>query len=490
MERIILLTANNLYSILILIISMIFFIFILKKYTKDTKKILKYLYFIYFIVIFRVLIRSSDVFDSKKAIGLFYLILSFSIIRVVDLVFKQFIIKNKRKKEIPQLILNLFTFVIFIISFLYILRNYYGVNLTSLLTTSAILSAVIGLALQDTLTTFIAGLILTTDSSMEIGDTVEVGDIIGKVADTNWYSTKLQKLGGGVINIPNNIFLKSITSNYYKKTNIILRIKVSCSYSDPPNKVRDTLLCIAAANNKILQNPEPYVAILAFGDFSIDYELRIWVYEEYLRRARIETELYSAIWYAFKREGIKIPFPTREILRPRDLEDKSHKIEKSYLKNVEFFKNLSNEDIEKLIDISQIRMYGKDEYVFFQGDKGDSFFLIKSGNVSIIIDNREITTLSKGEFFGEMSLLTGKLRSASVRALVDIEVIVIDKKSFKEVIQENKVLFESVLNYLTKREEENIIFRKEMSKDAELNKNYKEKIKKNMFNKLIKFFEL
>ena len=395
-----------------------------------------------------------------------------------------------RKKEIPQLIINTFTLLFFTISILFILRHYFQINLTSLLTTSAILSAVIGLALQDTITTFISGLILTTDNSLEIGDTIEINDICGKVVDTNWYSTKLQKVGGGVVSIPNNFLLKSITTNYYKKTNLILKINVGCSYGDPPNKVREILLNIASSNTKVLKNPEPYVVLLGFNDFSIDYELRIWVFDEYLRRARVETEIKTAIWYAFKREGIKIPFPVREILRPKDMIDDSDNIDKLYFKNIDFFKELNEEVINSLIEIASNKLYGKDEYIFYQDDEGESFFVIKQGKVVVIIDNREIATLGNGDFFGEMSLLSGKPRTASIKALEDTELLIIHKEHFKELIKDNKSIFDNVFKYLSEREKENLKNKQNFNLSLDFNKKQLQNLEKSVFRKLVKFFEI
>lgn len=489
MENLILIINNRMYTIGVLTLFLIAIIFILKKSSFKTSKIFKYLYFIYWFLVFTIIFQNSPYLSGEKIKGVYYIILSFLTIKLIDLILKQVLMAKIRKKEVPQLIINTLTLIFFVISILFILRQYYHINLTSLLTTSAILSAVIGLALQDTLTTFISGLILTTDNSLEIGDTIEIDDICGKVIDTNWHSTKLQKLGGGLVSIPNNLLLKSIKTNYYKKSNLILRIKVGCSYGDPPNKVKDILLDIADKNKKVLKNPEPYVVLLEFNDFSIDYELRLWVFDEYLRRARIETEIKTAIWYAFKREGIKIPFPIREILRPKDMVEDT-KIDHLYFKNIDFFSDLNEKDIDSLIKISKRKLYGKDEFIFYQDEEGDSFFLIKEGRVAVIIDSREITTLNSGDFFGEMSLLSGKPRTASIQVMEDTEVLIIYKEYFKDLIKNNKNVFDNVLKYLSEREAENIKNKKKYNTSSEFNDKQLKSIKKNVFKRLVNFFEI
>ena len=236
MEPLILISNNTLFAISIILLTLVFFIFVIKKYIENSGKLMKYLYFIYFIVIFKISTRNLDLLHSNKAIGIFYIILSFSLIKFIDIVLHELYYKSKKDFEIPHLVRNIIVVVAFVISLLLILKNYFNVNLTSLLTTSAILSAVIGLAVQDTLTTFIAGLVLTSDKSIEIGDNIVVKDIMGKVIDTNWRTTKLIKAGGGIVNIPNNLISKEMTINYFKISELILSIKVSASYNDSPNK--------------------------------------------------------------------------------------------------------------------------------------------------------------------------------------------------------------------------------------------------------------
>ncbi|MBP6467806.1 MAG: mechanosensitive ion channel [Fusobacteriaceae bacterium] len=490
METLILVSNNTLFSISILLLTLIFFIFIIKKFIKNSGKLMKYLYFIYFISIFRIFTKNLDLFHSNKAIGIFYIILSFSLIKFIDIVLHESYYKAKKDFEIPHLVRNIIVVVTFVISLLLILKNYFNVNLTSLLTTSAILSAVIGLAVQDTLTTFIAGLVLTSDKSIEIGDNIIIKDIMGRVIDTNWRTTKLMKAGGGIVNIPNNLILKEMTINYFKTSELILSIKVSASYADPPNKVKAILLDVALNNENTVKTNEPFVIISSYGDYAINYELKLWIKAEFFRKVQVESEIYTTIWYAFKRNGIKIPYPIREILTPEDMEDKFCPVNNSYFKKVEFLKNLSSQELGEIANASRLKIYGKDEYIFFQGDKGNSFFIIKSGSVSIILDGRVISKLGEGSFFGEMSLLTGNPRTASIKTLEDTEVLVIDKESFKTFIQNNKVLLENVLEYLTIREEEQLNFKEKLSLSSQEKSKQIQNIKENTLQKLLRFFEI
>lgn len=312
---------------------------------------------------------------------------------------------------------------------------------------------------------------------------------MGKIIDTNWRTTKLLKAGGGIVSIPNNLLLKEITVNYLKRSNIVITIKVSASYNDSPNKVKNLLLKVAHNNVNVVKDPEPFVIISGYGDSGINYELKATIHEEYLRRILIETELYSSIWYAFNREGIKIPYSVREIVTPKDLLASSPEILSSYFQKVEFFNTLKEEDLNKLQQITKLQTFGRNEFIFMQNDPGDSFFIIKTGKVCIMLDDKEIACLHEGDFFGEMSLLTGNPRTASVKASEDTEVLVIEKDAFKGLIQTNQELLENVLEFLTKREEEQLKIRKEKDAGRIKNQNSSE-MKKTILKKLVKFFEI
>lgn len=483
------LSNSTLLHISISMLALVLFIFLIKKYMKTPTKLIKYLYFIFFLIIYKVLSLNITRLNSPKILGFFYIILSFSFIKFIDILINESYYKKKKNLEIPHLIRNIAVVLAFSVSFLSILKNFFNVNLTSLLTTSAILSAVIGLAVQDTLTTFIAGLVLTSDHSFELGDTVIIKDIVGKIIDTNWRTTKLLKAGGGIVSIPNNLLLKEITVNYLKRSNIVITIKVSASYNDSPNKVKNLLLKVAHNNVNVVKDPEPFVIISGYGDSGINYELKATIHEEYLRRILIETELYSSIWYAFNREGIKIPYSVREIVTPKDLLASSPEILSSYFQKVEFFNTLKEEDLNKLQQITKLQTFGKNEFIFMQNDPGDSFFIIKTGKVCIMLDDKEIACLHEGDFFGEMSLLTGNPRTASVKASEDTEVLVIEKDAFKGLIQTNQELLENVLEFLTKREEEQLKIRKEKDAGRIKNQNSSE-MKKTILKKLVKFFEI
>lgn len=127
----------------------------------------------------------------------------------------------------------------------------------------------------------------------------------------------------------------------------------------------------------------------------------------------------------------------------------------SLLKQVSFFKDLSNGDIRKIFSIAGIKIYGPGQMVFAKEDLGNNFFIVKSGRIKIFTaiggKKKTFAYLKKGDFFGEMSLLGGKVRSASAQATEESELFVVSKKNFKRLILENPEFSLKLLHTLADR---------------------------------------
>lgn len=128
----------------------------------------------------------------------------------------------------------------------------------------------------------------------------------------------------------------------------------------------------------------------------------------------------------------------------------------SVLKQVTFFSGLNSSELNKILSIAGTKKYAAGQIVFSKADIGNNFFVVKSGRIKIFTTvgagKRKIFAfLKKGEFFGEMSLLGGKVRSASAQAVLDSEVFVISKKNFRRLLIENPEFSLKLLQTLAER---------------------------------------
>ena len=178
-----------------------------------------------------------------------------------------------------------------------------------LVTTSAVSAVVIGFALQDTLGNAFAGLAIQSERPFQVGHWVKVGEHEGRVADVTWRATKLRTRTGNLVVLPNNVVAKDPITNYSEPAAPSrLHVEVGASYLAPPSQVKTTLLSAIRHCSLVLPAPAPEVMLLSFDASAITYRAFFWI-ENYERDEPALDQVRTAIYYAFQRHGIEIPYP-------------------------------------------------------------------------------------------------------------------------------------------------------------------------------------
>jgi CRP-like cAMP-binding protein len=160
---------------------------------------------------------------------------------------------------------------------------------------------------------------------------------------------------------------------------------------------------------------------------------------------------------------MEIPFPSMNINVTEMNEDREQrKHDEEYarrvdaLSRVDVFRALDAEKIDRLARRMRMIIYGPGEVVLRQGDPGDSLYVVRSGSVAVQLGahvaRKEVATLSAGQFFGEMSLMTGESRAATVVAKSDCECYIVDKEAFQEILDERPELAGVISDILSRRQ--------------------------------------
>lgn len=375
-------------------------------------------------------------------------------------------LKIRGKKPVPRITRDFVLFLCYAILVFIVLRLQSNINLVSLVTTSAALTVVLGIAAQSMLSNFFFGLVLQIERPFDIGDWIQVGETIGMVTSINWKSTKLVTRDKVLVYIPNSEITSRVFLNYSKPDRKVRsRISIGLDYDVPPDRVKKTILDVLQHHPKILKHPGPDVMLTAFGDSAISYEIRFW-HENFSNEIKIKSEINSLIWYALKRHNIAIPFPIRNIHYAHEdrafvaatREQRSSELIRMFDK-VPILSPLSSEEREKLARQIDIEPFGEGEIIVRQHEDGDSLYLIARGACEVLVEGpsremKQVAVLKKGDFFGEMSLLTGEPRTATVRAMADTEVIMIQKEVFSEILSANSGISEYLGQVLAERQQQ------------------------------------
>src|SRR5215467_4506912 len=366
-----------------------------------------------------------------------------------------------KRIDAPTLIRNIFTIVAFTILFLIAFTFLFpGINRGALFTTSAIFGVILGLALQDTLGNFFAGISLQADRPFQVGDVITVGANrhTGVVEEISWRALKIRTFTNHVVLIANSNAARE-PIEVCPRDNLNARIVFfNTLYTDSPAKTIHVVREAVREAENVSSRVPPIVRIRNLGDNGVDYEVKYWLVD-YAKYNDTDALVRQRIWYAFRRAGLNFAFPTRTLFVERrhgaEMRDGDGGAIAERLAAVDIFAPLSADETTMLAQAAVRHVFAPGETVIRAGDPGSSMFVVHKGRVRVqVSDNgrpRTVATLNEGDFFGEMALFTGEPRTANVLALEETEVLEIGHAAMKRVFDTNPDLVESLSFIMAER---------------------------------------
>jgi small-conductance mechanosensitive channel/CRP-like cAMP-binding protein len=387
-------------------------------------------------------------------------ILAYIVVRGLSfLIFGMF--RLRRGFDAPTLVRNVFSIVAFSLLFLLIFTfEFPKANLGALFTTSAIFGVILGLALQDTLGNFFAGISLQADRPFQVGDVITVGTQrhTGVVEEISWRAIKIRTFQNHVVLINNSGAAKE-PIEVCPRDNLNARLVFfNTLYTDSPAKTIHVVREAVRETDNVSARVTPIVRIRNLGDYGVEYECKYWL-EDYAKYNDTDALIRQRIWYAFRRAGLNFAFPTRTLHIERkpgsEIRETDGGAIVERLSAVDIFAPLSVEETQMLALAAVRHVFAPGETVIRAGDPGSSMFVVHNGRVQVQVNEngrpRPVATLNEGDFFGEMALFTGEPRTANVVALEETEVLEIGHGAMKQVFDTNPDLVESLSFIMTER---------------------------------------
>jgi small-conductance mechanosensitive channel/CRP-like cAMP-binding protein len=385
------------------------------------------------------------------------------VLLAVDVVFGR-----RTHRAPPRIFRDLTQAVVYVIVLMLTLRAV-GVEPSSLLTTSALLTAVVGLALQDTLGNMVTGLALQMQRPFQVGDWIQFDPDarqIGQVTEVNWRATTVITSELVELIVPNALLAKAPIRNYSRPSNVSRRtVTVQGPYDRSPKRVHDAILAAISGTPGVLSDPPPWVQTRAFGESGIDYAVYFFS-DDFAGRDRVDGHVRDRIWYALQRGEVEIPFPQRTVhmhavseeSRGRSLERELERRDR-VLRCVDFLDVLPPEAHRALAACAVVRLYAPGEIIVSYGESSGELYIIDRGSVVVELPReerapREVARLGPGKFFGEMGLMTGEQRKATVRADAECELIVVSHEAFHSTLADNPGVIEKLSELLLARQAE------------------------------------
>lgn len=340
--------------------------------------------------------------------------------------------------KVPRVLIQINAVALILIALCIILVRIFSVPVGNVITTSSIFIAIIGFALRNMISDLFTGIALGIEQPFSLGDWLQIQDgTVGQVVEMNWRSTRLLTREEISVVIPNSELAISTFKNYSKperpwrdEFEILLDQYVTAHQAE-----RLLLSAIRLVPEITALNKTAEVRISEYTPNGIVWQLRYWV-PDYPRMSELRYKVQRSILRSMHYAGLSIPSAqVRVNPHPDSNQDEAFQ----FLRRIGLFRELVDEELEQLKATMKERLVKASEEVVIQGDQGDSLFVVKEGLMRVNISRNDrspvtVANLLPGSFFGEMSLLTGDTRNATVTAQVDSLVFEVKKSDFEPVL--------------------------------------------------------
>ncbi|MEI8259233.1 MAG: cyclic nucleotide-binding domain-containing protein, partial [Deltaproteobacteria bacterium] len=340
-----------------------------------------------------------------------------------------------------------------------------GADARALATTGGLVTAGLTFSLQQTLGDLVAGLLLQAEAPFKVGDWIAYDSDpshIGRVVEINWRATKIVTDDLVELAVPNSLLSKAAIINYHEPALPARRtVRVTVSYDTPPERMASIAISVTREVDGVLAEPEPSCVLETFADSGVTYGLRYFVRDQ-ARRILIDSAVRVRLWYALRRVGVPIVFPRTDVALVDVHTERSgiaaaeRTVREELFLHVDFLRVLPKEERVALAERARTELYATGETVVREGGEGTEMYVIADGELAVYTDQgrREIARIQRGGFFGEMALLTGEPRSATVRAVNPCTVHVIDKRVMQAIFDEHPKMLGVVSEAVATRQDE------------------------------------
>ncbi len=371
--------------------------------------------------------------------------------------------KAAEQPGVPALIRAIAKLLVLLITGAVLIAELTDVDLMPVLVSSTVLSAVLGLALQDVLRNVFAGVAMQFERVPRKGDWLEIDGEMARIEEMSWRTTRLRTNTGVALVEPNALLAERRLENYGSTSMPIgFEFEVGLPYGCAPRDAAAALERAIRAAPDVVSHPEPSVFLTGYGESSILYRLRVFT-RRFDRREMFRDGVNRRIWYELRRAGIAIPFPIRTVQlhdqdrQEQESEEREIAQRERLLHSLELFRDLEPELISRLARSVRRASYDNGERLVQEGDPGYSLMIVTAGKVLVTSSGSGLVTtvglanLGPGDFFGEMALLTGERRSATVTADGPVEVLVVEKSDLAPLLQADPRLTETLSQALARR---------------------------------------
>lgn len=399
---------------------------------------------------------------------------------LIDVIVWENIVYKRTGNPIPRLLKNTVSLLILLLIIILIVAVVYHKSITGLLATTGALGIVVGLSLRGVIENAVQGVALNIERPFKTGDWITIPgkvDELSMVKDITYRNTYIEDTYGHILAIPNSVVCSNVVMNFSRANSQLFSVNFTMQVGVRGMDTQDVLRVLRAVvstQDFIAATPAPQVCVAEIGSVDIKYTISVWVYRNksnptdarHLLNEQIISQLFAAGFIVGRpyidHDGIEQQLATilQEVSAFDALsgEDKktfyhyelSDKRSLRVLQHVRLLSTLNKEELISLSEHITICHYKAGEMLIKQGDQGDKMYVLVEGALQVLLnapDGKElisVATLAPPDFFGELSVLIGDPRSATVVAISDVELYEISRDTMSHLFELHPDIIEKI----------------------------------------------
>lgn len=367
----------------------------------------------------------------------------------------------------PRLVFDVLNFIILTIVILFLVNRVFNKPITGILAASGALGVIIGLSLQRMIADIFTGFALHMDKTIQLYDWIEYrvpgsNPILGQVREVNWRTVKLHTYDNDLIVIPNGALATDTIKNYSRPSTVSrFSVDFTLDFEVPVKRVLNLLEAAAVGVEEVLDKPRPRVFIDSVTERGVKYKILYWVDIKRINMFEAKNLVFNSALHHIHQSGLSLSYSKHDIYykkMPKRQLDRHRDILK-LIKRVPLFTMLNTKELRIIKNGVREVSVGKNRAVVKAGAPGSSMFILVEGIMDVIVNKItgdrvvkiKVNQLSPGDFFGEMSLLTGAPRSASIIAKTNCKLYEVNKKTMIKILKGRPELAGKLSAILAKR---------------------------------------
>jgi len=427
--------------------------------------------------------QHHDSQEYRWAVWASLICLYLAIVNVASVLLFEVVLDPLRLRP-PRILRDLLLAVTYVVVVIVLLLKVGKVDLSGIVATSAVLTAVIGLSFQDTLGNMMGGMALQLEGSIAVGDWIRIDNQEGLVKEIRWRHTSIETRNWDTIIIPNTMLMKSQVTILGRRIGaprqhrLWVYFQVDFRYS--PTAVIDVVekaLRLEQIPN-VAASPPPNCVMMDFKESYASYAVRYWLTDLAVDDPT-NSIVRTRIYFALRRAGVPLSIPAQSIFVTED--DQQRRARKTSeetearveaLCNVELFRTLTEEERRALAQRLSVAPFARGEVITRQGARAHWLYVITRGEAEVRVsvdgvqDSEKVATLYAWDFFGEGGMMSGEPRQATVIAVTDVECYRINKESFDDILHRRPEIAEDISQVIAQRRVGLDAAREDLSEEA------------------------